>query len=86
METLVSETSKEHSSVSPKVVGVVASPSKRINTDTLVTRVLAGAESVGAETHRICLSDLEIRPYQALLALNPSIPSHSDPCHRPEAG
>jgi multimeric flavodoxin WrbA len=47
------------------VVGVVASPRKGMNTDTLVDKVLEGAESVGANTEKIYLNDLEIKPCQA---------------------
>ncbi|HIQ01232.1 MAG TPA: flavodoxin family protein [Anaerolineales bacterium] len=48
-----------------RVVGIVGSPRKGMNTDTLVTRALEGARSVGAETEKIYLNDLEIRPCQA---------------------
>jgi len=48
-----------------KVVGIVGSPRKGMNTDTLVTKVLEGARSVGAETEKIHLNDLEIKPCQA---------------------
>ena len=48
-----------------KVVGIVGSPRKGMNTDTLVTEVLRGARSVGAETAKIYLNDLEIKPCQA---------------------
>jgi multimeric flavodoxin WrbA len=47
------------------VVGVVASPRKGMNTDTLVEKVLEGAKSVGADTEKIYLNDLEIKPCQA---------------------
>lgn len=47
------------------VVGLVASPRKGMNTDTLVGRVLEGAKSVGADTEKIYLNDLEIKPCQA---------------------
>lgn len=36
-----------------------------MNTDTLVERVLEGAKSVGAETEKIYLNDLEVKPCQA---------------------
>jgi recombination protein RecA len=36
-----------------------------MNTDTLVTKALAGAQSVGTETTKIYQNDLEIRPCQA---------------------
>jgi multimeric flavodoxin WrbA len=49
----------------PRVVGIVGSPRKGMNTDTLVIKALEGAQSTGAETARIYLNDLEIRPCQA---------------------
>ena len=48
-----------------KVVGIVSSPRKKMNTDTFVTKALEGARSVGAETEKIYLNDLEIKPCQA---------------------
>jgi multimeric flavodoxin WrbA/GNAT superfamily N-acetyltransferase len=48
-----------------RVVGIVSSPRKGMNTDTLVTKALEGAQSAGAETAKIYLNDLEIRPCQA---------------------
>jgi len=48
-----------------KVVGIVASPRKGMNTDTLVTKMLEGARSIGAQTEKIYLNDLEIKPCQA---------------------
>ena len=48
-----------------KVVGIVGSPRKGMNTDTLVTKVLEGAQSIGAETEKIYLNELEIKPCQA---------------------
>jgi len=48
-----------------KVVGIVGSPRKEMNTDTLVTKVLEGAKSGGAEIEKIFLNDLEIKPCQA---------------------
>jgi len=48
-----------------KVAGIVSSPRKKMNTDTLVTEVLEGAQSIGAETEKIYLNDLEIKPCQA---------------------
>ena len=47
------------------VVGFVASPRKGMNTDTLVDRVLEGAKSVGVDTEKIYLNDLDIKPCQA---------------------
>ncbi len=48
-----------------KVVGIVSSPRKEMNTDTLVTKVLEGTQSIGANTEKIYLNDLEIKPCQA---------------------
>jgi multimeric flavodoxin WrbA len=48
-----------------KVVGIIGSPRKGMNTDTLVMQVLEGALSRGAETDKIYLNDLEIKPCQA---------------------
>ncbi|MGC9345865.1 MAG: flavodoxin family protein [Candidatus Bathyarchaeales archaeon] len=48
-----------------KVVGIISSPRKGKTTDTLVTKVLEGALSVGAETKKIYLNDLAIKPCQA---------------------
>jgi len=49
----------------PRIAGIVASPRKGMNTDTLVTRLLEGARSIGAQIEKIYLSDLEIKPCQA---------------------
>lgn len=48
-----------------KVVGIVGSPRKGMNTDTLVTKVLEGANSVNSEIEKIYLNDLKIMPCQA---------------------
>jgi len=48
-----------------KVVGIVSSPRKNMNTDTFVTKALEGARSIGAEIEKIYLNDLEIKPCQA---------------------
>ena len=48
-----------------RVVGIVSSPRKKMNTDTLVTRALEGAHSTGAETEKIYLNDIVIKPCQA---------------------
>ena len=45
-----------------KVVGIVTSPKKGMNTDALVTKMLEGARSIGAQTEKIYLNDLEIKP------------------------
>ena len=48
-----------------KVTGIVGSPRKEMNTDTLVTKVLEGTLSSGVETEKIYLNELEIKPCQA---------------------
>jgi len=48
-----------------KVVGVVGSPRKGMSTDTLVTRVLEGAQSIGPTIEKTNLSDLGIAPFRA---------------------
>lgn len=48
-----------------KVTGIIGSPRKGMNTDTLVTRALEGAKSRGSEIKKIYLNDLEIMPCQA---------------------
>ena len=45
-----------------KVLGIVSSPRRGGNTDTLVEEVLAGAKAAGVQTEKIMLSDLDIRP------------------------
>ena len=45
-----------------KVLGIVGSPRKGGNTDALVSQVLAGARAHGAETEKLYLDDLVIRP------------------------
>ncbi|WXG47331.1 MAG: flavodoxin family protein [Candidatus Atabeyarchaeum deiterrae] len=47
------------------VFGIVGSPKKSGNVDLLVSEVLRGAASQGAETHKIYLNDLHIRPCQS---------------------
>jgi len=44
------------------VLGIVGSPRRGGNTDTLVEEVLAGAKAVGAQTEKIILRDFDIRP------------------------
>lgn len=51
--------------MSLKIVGIVASPRKGMNTDTFVTKILEGARSMGAAVEKIYLNDLEIKPCQA---------------------
>ena len=48
-----------------KVCGIVGSPNKNGNVDLLVSQVLKGASSQGAETHKIYLNDLNIKPSQS---------------------
>ncbi len=48
-----------------KIAGVIGSPRKGMNTDTLVTRALEGTQSTGAEIEKIYLNDLDIMPCQA---------------------
>jgi multimeric flavodoxin WrbA len=48
-----------------KVLGIVGSPRKGGNTDALVEEVLEGARSKGAETEKIYLDGLKIRPCDA---------------------
>ena len=48
-----------------KILGLVGSPRKGGNTDTIVGQVLAGARSEGAEVEKLYLDDLRIRPCRA---------------------
>lgn len=49
-----------------KVAGIIGSPRKGMNTDTLVTKALEGTySSVNAEIEKIYLNDLDIMPCQA---------------------
>jgi multimeric flavodoxin WrbA len=48
-----------------KAIGIVGSPRKQSNTDLLVEAVLAGIAAEGAETEKIYLTDLTIRPCEA---------------------
>jgi len=48
-----------------KVCGIIGSPKKNGNVDLLVSQVLKGANSQGAETHRIYLNDLHIKSCQS---------------------
>ncbi len=47
------------------MLGIVGSPRRGSNTHTLVDRVLAGAEIAGAETKKITLIDVDVRPCRA---------------------
>lgn len=55
-----------------QVVGIVASPRKQMNTDTLVQRILDGCHKSGALVTKIYLNDLEIQPCQACRVQNGS--------------
>jgi multimeric flavodoxin WrbA len=48
-----------------KVFGIVGSPKKNGNVDVLVSQVLEGAGSQGAETYKLYLNDMQIRPCQS---------------------
>lgn len=48
-----------------QVVGIVASPRKQMNTDTIVQWVLNGCQESGVSVAKIYLNDLEIQPCQA---------------------
>jgi multimeric flavodoxin WrbA len=48
-----------------KVCGIIGSPCKKGNVDLLVSQVLEGAASQGAETIKIYLNSLKIRPCQS---------------------
>lgn len=48
-----------------KVCGIVGSPKKNGNVDLLVSQVLKGAGSQGAETQKIYLNELHIKPCQS---------------------
>ena len=48
-----------------KVVGIVASPRKQMNTDTIVQRILDGCQESGVSVAKIHLNDLEIQACQA---------------------
>jgi len=47
------------------VCGIIGSPKKNGNVDLLVSQVLRGASSQGAETHKIYLDDMHVRPCQS---------------------
>ncbi|MBW2634497.1 MAG: flavodoxin family protein [Deltaproteobacteria bacterium] len=48
-----------------KIIGIIGSPRKNRNSDTLVQQMLDGCKSVGALIDKIYLKDLEIKPCQA---------------------
>ena len=51
--------------VTLKVCGIVGSPCKNGNVDLLVSEVLRGAASKRAETYKLYLNDMKIRPCQS---------------------
>jgi len=57
-----------------RIVGIVGSPRRGMNTDTLVREALAGAASLGAETAILYPNQMDIRPCQAC-------PRHPAPNH-----
>ena len=56
---------EQHSSSCKTVLGVVGSPRRGANTETLVDSVLAGAIESGATASKVVLSELNIAPCQA---------------------
>jgi multimeric flavodoxin WrbA len=48
-----------------RVLGIVGSPRRGGNTETLVDEVLAGAEGAGAQIDKVILDELEVRPCRA---------------------
>ena len=48
-----------------KALGIVGSPRRGANTETLVDEVLRGAEEAGASVEKLVLSEMEIRPCRA---------------------
>ena len=49
----------------PKVVGLIGSPRKEMNVDTLMQRFLEGCQKGGAAVEKVYLNDLFIQPCQA---------------------
>ena len=48
-----------------KVLGIVGSPRRGANTETLIDQVLKGAEESGALTEKIVLSEMNVKPCRA---------------------
>ncbi|MHA1433620.1 MAG: flavodoxin family protein [Candidatus Heimdallarchaeota archaeon] len=48
-----------------KVLGIIGSPRRNGNTETIVDKVLEGAKEAGAEIDKVILNELEISPCQA---------------------
>lgn len=57
-----------------RIVGIVGSPRRKMNTDTLVREALEGAASLGARTETLYPNQMDIRPCQAC-------PKHPAPNH-----
>jgi multimeric flavodoxin WrbA len=55
-----------------RVLAVVGSPRRGGNTDILVDEILKGAAQAGAETEKVILSDIDIRPCKACYACRPA--------------
>jgi len=53
-----------------RVLGVVGSPRRGGNTETLVDEVLRGAEEAGAQTEKAVLSEMNVQPCRACDACN----------------
>jgi multimeric flavodoxin WrbA len=47
------------------IVGIIASPRKQMNTDTVVQRILDGCQTSGARVTKIYLNDMKIQPCQS---------------------
>ena len=48
-----------------KVLGIVGSPRRGANTETLIDKVLKGAMEAGAVAEKLVLSEMDIRPCRA---------------------
>ncbi len=55
-----------------RVLGIVGSPRKGGNTDLLVSDVLEGCRSLGADTDKLCLADYQIGPCKGCLTCYPN--------------
>jgi hypothetical protein len=58
-----------------KVCGIVGSPNKNGNVDLLVSQVVKGARSQGAEIRKLYLNDMTIQHYQDLIVALPPLPT-----------
>lgn len=66
MQSIKQKTDFEQSSSGVKtILGIVGSPRRGANTETIVDSVLAGAEECGAVSTKVILSELEIAPCRA---------------------